>query len=141
MIIKNIVNFLTNIGLKVVVIGDKIDNKNIIFFRNLKRERVLSLLKKTKFTIISNENFYSLFCIDAISCDVQIFFDKRIKPNIFFFNKPLCIPIDFENLEHTENKIRYNLINYKFEKCSVKNSYYSQIKKINIAVKKISDTL
>jgi hypothetical protein len=112
----------------------------LFFFKNLKRDRLLYLLKKTKFTIISNENFYSLFCIDAISCNVQIFFDKRIKPTNLFFSKLLCIPLDFENLQRSENIIKFNLMNYKFQKCCANNSYYSQIEKINNSLKKISET-
>jgi|688.fasta_scaffold167116_2 hypothetical protein len=139
-VLKNIINFLTYIGLKVVVVGDRIESKNAIFFKNLKRDRLLYLLKKTKFTIISNENFYSLFCIDAISCNVQIFFDKRIKPTNLFFSKLLCIPLDFENLQRSENIIKFNLMNYKFQKCCANNSYYSQIEKINNSLKKISET-
>jgi hypothetical protein len=120
------------------VVGDRINNKKVVYYSHLARDKIFSLLKKTKFSIISNENFYSLFCIDCISSGVRVFFDKRTKPNIFFFNKSNYIPIDFNNLNEINVNIknwsaRYNLIDYK-----VNNKFNLEVKKLNFFINKLS---
>lgn len=136
-LLKKIINFLTQINLKVVVIGDKINNKKITYFSKLERTKVLDLLKRSKFTIISNENFYSLFCIDSASCCVKIFFDKRIKPSKLFFDKSFFIPINFEDSQLIYKVIQNKITNYRFYKIKPNNDYFAQIRKINNNFKKI----
>jgi hypothetical protein len=136
-ILNKIIHFLTKIGLKVIVVGDRINNKKVVYYSHLARDKIFSFLKKTKFSIISNENFYSLFCIDCISSGVKVFFDKRTKPNIFFFNKSNYIPIDFNNLNEINANIknwstRYNFIDYK-----VNNKFNLEIKKLNFFINKL----
>jgi hypothetical protein len=135
--IKNIINFLTELNLKVFVVGDKIDNKKITHYSKLERRKLLDLLKKSKFTIISNENFYSLFCIDSMSCGVRIFFDKRIKPSDSFFGKNFYIPIDFENAQSAYYVMQDHIKNYKFHKIKPNNKYFAHIKIIKNHIKKI----
>ena len=96
--------------------GDKINDKKINYFPKLERTKVLDLLKRSKFTIVSNENFYSLFCIDCMSCSVKIFFDKRIVPSNFFFDKSFFIPINFENSQLAYAAIQNKIKNYRFKK-------------------------
>ena len=135
--IKKIINFLTELNLKVFVVGDKIDNKKITYYRKLDRIKVLDLLKRSKFTIISNENFYSLFCIDSMSCSVKIFFDKRIKPANLLFDKSFYIPIDFENFQSAYYAIQDRIKNYKFHKIKPNNKYFTHIKIMKNHIKKI----
>jgi hypothetical protein len=139
--LKKFINFLTNFNLKLVVLGDEIKNKNTTYFRRLQRNKLLELLKRSKFTIISNENFYSLFCIDSISCSVKIFFDKRIKPSNLFFDKRFYIPIDFENMELAYSTIKNSIKNYKFHKIKPNYKYFYQIDRINDHIKKIIKSL
>jgi hypothetical protein len=100
----------------------------------------MQLLKRSKFTIISNENFYSMFCIDAMSCSVKIFFDKRIKPSEFFFNKDYYIPIDFEDSELAYDAIQNSIKNYKFHKIKPNNNFFDRIKSINNNIRKIMNS-
>ena len=117
---------------------DKVDNNEVVYFPYLKREKILNFLKKTKFTIISNENFYSLFCIDSISAGVKVFFDKRIKPNILFFHKTYYIPINFENLDDAKENIKYWVTRDKFIDCKVTNKFNLESKKLNFFINKLS---
>ncbi len=135
--LKKIINFLTEANLKVVVVGDKIDNKKITYFSKIERTKVLDLLKRSKFTIVSNENFHSLFCIDSMSCCVKIFFDKRIKPSNFFFDKSFFTPINFEDSQLAYQVIQNHIKNYRFNKIKPNNKYFEQIKIINNNFKKI----
>ena len=137
-IINKIINFLIKIGLNVIVVGDRVDNNEVVYFPYLKREKILNFLKKTKFTIISNENFYSLFCIDSISAGVKVFFDKRIKPNILFFHKTYYIPINFENLDDAKENIKYWVTRDKFIDCKVTNKFNLESKKLNFFINKLS---
>lgn len=139
--IKTIINFLTEQNLKVSVVGDKIDNKKITYYSKLERTKLRDLLKKSKFTIISNENFYSLFCIDSMSCSVKIFFDKRIKPSNLFFDKSFYIPIDFQNSQSAYCVIQDHIKNYKFYKIKPNYKYFSQIKIIKDHLKKITKSV
>jgi hypothetical protein len=139
--LRKFINFLKKFDLKLVVLGDKINSKKITYFKRLERKEVLYLLKKSKFTIISNENFYSLFCIDSISCGVKIFFDKRIKPLDFFFDKSFYIPVDFENPNIAYSIIQNHIRNYKLNKIKPNNKYFDQIKLINNNIKKIINSV
>jgi hypothetical protein len=137
--LKKIIKFLTKLKLKVVVVGDKINNKKVTYFCNLERTKVLDLLKRSKFTIISNENFYSLFCIDSMSCGVKIFFDKRVKPSNFFFDKSFYIPVNFVNSQIACDKIQGHINNYRFHKIKPNNKYFDQMKLINNNIKRITN--
>ena len=61
------------------IVGDKIYLKGITNLGYVSFGKVNSLLKKTKFTVISNENIFSFFTIDAINNNVKIL----IKDNQF----------------------------------------------------------
>ncbi len=138
--LKKIIKFLIKLKLKVVVVGDKINNKKVTYFCKLERTKVLDLLKRSKFTIISNENFHSLFCIDSMSCGVKIFFDKRVKPSNFFFDKSFYIPVDFENSQLAYDAINSHIKNYRFYKIKPNNKYFDQIKLINKNIKRITNS-
>ena len=68
-------------GFKILVVGDRL---NIIGTNNLgfvEHQRLLRILKKTKFTISSPENIYTLFLIDCINSNVKILIDSKKKIN------------------------------------------------------------
>jgi hypothetical protein len=103
---------------KIIVVGDPINLKNIDNVGYISRERIKSLLVNTKCTFGSSENLYTLFILDAISSDVLVFYEKKLK--IFHtkikYNKMLAI--DFKNninsLKHIISKLdRYNKFNNK----------------------------
>jgi hypothetical protein len=140
-ILNNIINYLSVSGFRVLVLGDEIKNKNVIYFRHLERNSVLAFLKKTKFTIISNENFYSLFSIDCVSCNVRIFYDKRIKPDKFYFNQSYYIPIEFDDLNKIKNRIASSINKPTIIAKKTTKKFGDEIQEIEFFIKKLSNFL
>jgi len=99
---KLIIKELVNKGLKVIVVGDKFSYLNVINYVNIPRSKLLNILDKTKYTVASDENFYSLFTIDCLSSNVSIFYNytKYSKSIISSF-----IPIKFNNFNYSFDKI------------------------------------
>jgi hypothetical protein len=62
----------------------------------------IKILDKTKYTIASDENFYSLFTIDCLSSNVSVFYNykKNNNSNIRSF-----IPIKFADINYSFKKI------------------------------------
>ena len=64
---------------KIIVIGDRINLKNILNMGYISRVKIKTLLSNTKYTFGSSENLYTLFLLDAISKNVFIFYDSNLK--------------------------------------------------------------
>lgn len=106
----NLINKLVEEKKKIFVVGDKFPNNNVKNLGNIKRELLLKYLSKTKFSLNSGENFYSLFALDCISNHVTLFVDKKsfIKKN-YFLNCNVNL-IDFNNFS-----LSYKIIIKKFK--------------------------
>ena len=61
---------------KIITVGKKIKNPQIINLGYIPRKKLLKILNKTKFAFISPENLYSLFALDSICSNTNIFFNK-----------------------------------------------------------------
>ena len=61
---------------KVITVGRKIKNSKIKNLGYLPRNNLLKILEKTKFAFLSPENLYSLFAVDSICSNTNIFFNK-----------------------------------------------------------------
>jgi len=89
----SLIQKIKNFQLKICVVGDHL---NIPFVRNYGRIdniKLINLLKKTKFSISSDENLYSLFFMECINNHVKVITDysnfKKIshfKKNFVFIN-------------------------------------------------------
>ena len=104
---SKIINFIKLLkkDFKIVTVGEKLNVDGINEFGLLTREKVLDLCKSTKFTIISSENFYSLFCFDCISNGVKVFFNKEMNYEKTFEDDKKVFPIEFDNETKTINQI------------------------------------
>lgn len=82
---SKLINRLADNKKKIYVVGDKFPNHEVKNLGNIKRELVLEYLSRTKFSLNSGENFYSLFALDCISNHVTLFVDKKsyVKKNYF----------------------------------------------------------
>lgn len=98
---------------KVFVVGDRININGIKNIINIKQKKLFMLLDRTKYSIISGENFYSLFAIDCISSNVIFFYNKVIQPHNLIFNKKLIHPIDYDDIENSWLKIKKIMSNKK----------------------------
>ena len=106
---------------RITVVGDPINLKNIDNRGYISREKVKSLLANTKCTFGSSENLYTLFVLDAISSNVLIFYDKRLK----IFNTEIkykkMLGVDFED---SLNSLKYIISKVdKHNKFSNKNYF------------------
>lgn len=98
---------------KIVVVGDPLNYTNVHNMGYVSRNKIKSLLAKTKYTFGSSENLYTLFVLDAISKDVIIFYDKKLK----IFNTHIQY--------HGLRAVDFNK-NQKFLKSVINNNNHSQ---------------
>tara|TARA_B100000787_G_scaffold169397_1_gene160468 strand:- start:5378 stop:6436 length:1059 start_codon:yes stop_codon:yes gene_type:complete len=113
-------------GYKIFVVGDNIKMKNVTNLGIISRKKVFEYLRRSKFTINEATNFFSIFCIDSISCGTQVFFDKNIARQQHYFPKKYFIKINLDDANfsylmikkalmnyHKVNKLNFSLVNFK----------------------------
>ena len=89
---NNIINFLSK-SYKICSVGDLYNNINVKNFGFVNKKKLYNLLKKSRAALASEENFFSLFAIDAINSNVKIisfnkvFHNKNLRKYFFFINK------------------------------------------------------
>ena len=93
-----LIKFLENKNLEVIIVGEKLKSKNVKNLGIIPNKKLNNLLMRTKYTISSNENLYSLFNIECINNNVKIFADQKLK-KLFYLKNKNFIFIDFKNLE------------------------------------------
>lgn len=131
-----LINKLVSKNKRVYLVGDKLHIKNVINLGNVKRSTLLRYLARTKFSINSGENFYSLFALDCISNYVTIYMDKKKFIEKNYFPKQMVKLVNFNNLDESFDKIIRFKINkftysYNIQKLLNKKKYL-----INILIKK-----
>ena len=97
---------------------DNITNHGLI-----NKNKVLEILKKTKFAILSAENISSLFARDCIKMNVNFFFDNQIKmPDAFELSENInkMIPISFDDISISSEKILKTLKEQNYSKDNFK---------------------
>jgi hypothetical protein len=126
-IIKNL-GFL---NLKIVIVGDKYNHPKIKNYVNIDRNKLLYLLDRTKYSVISEDNFFSLFFLDCISSNVFTFFNKKFKSGEIFlknskaqslnYNKFGLSFFNISNILKKKNKIYLNKKYFSEEKKNILN--------------------
>lgn len=104
---KLLIKKLSDNGFKIIVVGDSFFYKKIRNYINLPRKSLINLLDKTKFSVGTSDNFYSLFFLDCLSCNVKFFYDIKLKPERFLFSNDKVKAINFNELEKSYNEIIY----------------------------------
>ena len=92
---------------KVVTVGERIIDKNIINKGNINKKQLFNILQRTKYSLISSENIYSLFSLDCLSNGVIVFYNKKTNP-IKIISKNM-IPVNYENSKTLYKKISTQL--------------------------------
>jgi len=118
---RRIIDSLLELNFKIIVVGDKYTRPNLINYINIPRKKLLTFLDKTKFSIVSDENFYSLFAIDCFSSNVHVFYNQTVKPNKFYFSEKLINSIKFSNINFSLNKILKIVKNRKNKNNHIEN--------------------
>ena len=94
-----LINKLLELKLKVYCVGDKLKIDEIINLNLVSKKKLNLLLSKTKFSICSEENFYSLFTLDCINNNVKLITNIKNKKNIYKYrNNFLFINSNYNNL-------------------------------------------
>ena len=96
-----LVKNLSNLNLKILVVGDKLNIKKVINLGYITKKKIDILQSRSKYSLCSGENIYSLFVIECITNHVKILVNnenvKKIKKYKKFF-------------------ISLNKLNYNFKK-------------------------
>jgi len=91
---KLIKNLMIN-KFKINIVGDKLKIPNIVNHGFIKNTKLKKLQQKTKFTIFSEENLYSIFTLECIKNHVYVLVDKTKHHKLTFFKKSF-IKINFD---------------------------------------------
>ena len=92
---------LSKLDIKIVVVGDKLMINKIKNYGYINNNTIKKLQSKSRYTITSNENIYTLFTLECLSNDVKIVTDRKNKDEIKFYKKDF-IMVNFNN----PNKIK-----------------------------------
>ena len=100
-----------------------------MYLGNLNREKASNYISKTKFAVNNNENMYSLFCLDSLSCGTQVvyFGKKNSKDN--FFCEGSIIQKEIINLDKQFLFMKKILNKQKVVKIGVKKNFLLSKKK------------
>ena len=94
-------------GFHVSVIGDKLNMKNIKNYGFITNKIVNRLQARTRFTITTGENIYSIFTIECLSNGVKILIDSKFNKQIRFFKEQFILT-DFNKKNKFLNSKKYN---------------------------------
>ena len=108
---------------KIITVGEKIPNPDIKNFGYMKRKNLLKILKKTKFAFLSPENLLSLFALDSIGCNTNIFFNKN--KNYKTNNLKGIFYVNYEDV----NKLNYEIEKHLVKKFVFKIKYFNSKEK------------
>ena len=81
----------------ICVVGDKLNIKNIKNLGFLQNNKIEKLQYRSKFTLASGENIYSLFTIECLANGVKILIDKKYNNQIKFYRKKFLV-VDFNRI-------------------------------------------
>ena len=79
---KKIITSLEKDKINFYYFGDEIDSPCERYLEILDNNTVQKYLNRTKFTLISNENFHSFYCLEAIKNNVNLFYSKQQSTSI-----------------------------------------------------------
>ena len=118
----NILNKLRLSGIKICTIGNKLNQKNIKNFGYVSNQKVKKILKLSRATLSSAENLFSIFNIESINHNLNIFFDLHLSKYNSPKYTPNLIPIDFKKdaylkiIKKNLKQSKKNYKNYRYEK-------------------------
>ena len=98
----DLVKDLSRKRLKILVVGDKLNIKKIINLGYVNKKRLNILQSRSKYTLCSGENIYSLFVIECITNHVKILINKDSMKKIKNFKK-FFVTLDKLNLNLKKN--------------------------------------
>ena len=128
---KNIINFFLNNNMKIHVIGAYLNIKKIKNHGYITNKQTNFLLSCSKFIINSQENFYTLFLIEALSNKVKVLTDNNYKNFINKSNNKIFINLKSQNIKNIIFNNKTNNKNFRL--------LYSNLKKNSISNRELSN--
>ena len=98
---------------KIHVIGDNLNINKVKNHGYITNKHTNFLLSRSKFTINSQENFYTLFLIEALSNKVKILTDHKYKNFINQSNNKIFMDIEKKNIKNLVSNNKYFSLLYK----------------------------
>ena len=83
----NLINDLTKLNLKIIIVGDKLKIKGVKNLGYLSQKKLSILQSRSKYSLCSGENIYSLFVLECITNHVKIIINKNYMNKVNFFKK------------------------------------------------------
>jgi hypothetical protein len=99
-----LINNLINKGFTINVVGDKLKLPNIKNYGFVSNDKITQLQAKTKFSVFSSENVYTIFTLECITNNILVLVDKTKNYKLNFFKKSF-IKINFNNSKEL-NKLK-----------------------------------
>ena len=111
---SQVVTKLQEANFKVYYFGEKFNFEAKNYKGIIEIKKVREYLNRSKFTLVSSENFYSFYFLDAITNNVNLFYDKNTKLNLELLdiNNKKIISIDYSNPLGEIDKIKEEIINF-----------------------------
>ena len=73
----NLINDLTKLNLKIIIVGDKLKIKEVKNLGYVSQKKLSILQSRSKYSLCSGENIYSLFVLECITNHVKIIINKN----------------------------------------------------------------
>ena len=114
LIFKKIITSLEKDKINFYYFGDKIDIPSERYLKILDNNTVQKYLNRTKFTLISNENFHSFYCLEAVKNNVNLFYNQKQHTNIDWIqNSKKILALNYDAEIETINKIKEAINNFE----------------------------
>jgi glycosyltransferase involved in cell wall biosynthesis len=111
---SEVITNLQKNNFKVYYFGDEITTPGKNYKKIINNSEVQEYLNRTKFTLISNENFFSMFALEAIKNNVNLFYNKDHKiTNKWLESSKKITKIDYLEVIESIEKIKEEISNFE----------------------------
>lgn len=111
---SEVITNLQKNNFKVYYFGDEITTPGKNYKKIINNSEVQEYLNRTKFTLISNENFFSIFALEAIKNNVNLFYNKHHKiTNKWLESSKKITKIDYLEVIESIEKIKEEISNFE----------------------------
>ena len=84
---NNFIKNLVKLNFKICIVGDRLNINGVINYGYLTKKKIAALQSRSKYSLCSSENIYSLFIIECITNHVKILINKHHMKKVNFFKK------------------------------------------------------
>jgi hypothetical protein len=121
-------------NLKILIFGSvfrDVNNKNFTNYKKLGLKKIFKYIRRSKFSLIGEDNIYSFFSLDSILSGNYIFYSNKLKEDKNFLSKSPFIKLSFNNAKKVSNEIKFRIKKYVKIKENETIINYNYLTKIN----------